>query len=59
MDHEEHRTRHKFLHKCFDELLADWIRHTGNLPSQHSVMEFMTWSYSQTKEPTEIENAKV
>jgi hypothetical protein len=53
MTPDEHQARHVLLHRMFDELLADWIGHTGLLPSQHSVMEFMDWSYAQTVEPTE------
>ncbi len=53
MTPEEHKTRHVELHTAFDELLADWISHTGCLPSQESVMVLMEWSHGQTQEPTE------
>ena len=52
MNLEDHKARHVELHQKFDELLADFIAHTGDLPSQTSVMEFMTWSHEQTLEPT-------
>lgn len=50
----EHIERHKLLHQYFDELLADWIIHTGHRPSEHTVMEFLKWSYGQTINPTEV-----
>lgn len=49
---EEHRRRHVELHKAFDELVADWIAHTGKLPSKSSVLELMDWSAQQTKDPS-------
>ncbi len=52
MTKEEHQARHVELHKKFDELLADFIGHTNSLPSQTSLMEFMTWSHEQTIHPT-------
>lgn len=53
MTPEEHRERHKLLHRQLDELVADWITHTDQLPSQTTVMNFMQWSYEQTLNPTE------
>lgn len=53
MTPEEHRERHRFLHRCLDELLADFIRHTGSLPSETTLMQFLTWSSHQTTDPTE------
>ena len=52
-ENQTHQERHVFLHKCFDELLADFIGHTGSLPSQTKLMEFLEWSHSQTIKPTE------
>lgn len=52
MNKEEHKARHVELHKSFDELLADFIDHTGGLPSKTTLMEFMNWSHEQTLEPT-------
>ena len=52
---EEHRKRHIELHKAFDELLADFITQTENLPSKTSVFELVHWSHQQTIEPTEKE----
>jgi len=53
MEKEEHKARHKELHKYLDELIADFIRHTNKLPSETSLMELMKWSNEQTKNPTE------
>ena len=52
---QSHQERHIFLHKCLDELLADFIDHTGNLPSKTNLVDFLKWSYSQTLSPTEKE----
>lgn len=49
---KEHIKRHKELHKALDELLADWVCNTGNLPSKHTITELLKWSYEQTKKPT-------
>ena len=48
MSPNEHIERHKILHLYFDELVADFIRYSGRLPSKTSVMELMQWSYEQT-----------
>jgi hypothetical protein len=56
MDLAEHKARHEFLHGCLDELLADFLRHNGGMmPSTTSLMEFMQWSFEQTKNPREVE----
>ena len=55
MTPEEHKVRHIELHRKFDELLADFISHTGKTPSNTTLREFMEWSYQQTIEPTEEE----
>lgn len=51
MKKEAHIQRHQELHKAFDELLADFITHTGKLPSESTVMELMQWSHQQTTDP--------
>jgi len=51
-DLESHKRRHVFLHRMLDELLADWITHTGGRPSQGQLDEFLYWSSQQTKHPT-------
>ncbi len=56
MTHEEHKERHVELHKMLDELVTDFISHTGNLPSKTTLMDLMKWSYEQTKNPTEKED---
>ena len=55
MEPKEHKERHILLHNQLDELLADFIDHTGNLPSKTTVMAFMEWSYKQTQMPDEKE----
>ena len=55
MKPKEHKERHILLHKHFDELLADFIDHTGNLLSKTTLMELMEWSYRQTQMPDEKE----
>jgi hypothetical protein len=49
----EHRARHVLLHRMFDELMADWLGHTGFLPPEQSLVALMEWSYTQTLDPTE------
>lgn len=48
-----HRSRHFLLHAHLDELVADYIDHTGALPSSHTIYELMVWSHQQTINPTE------
>ena len=43
MTHNEHIERNKKLHAALDELLADYIEHTGAYPSKMSLMELMDW----------------
>ncbi len=49
---EEHKKRHEELHKCLDELVADYISHTKALPSKTNLLELMDWAYQQTYKPT-------
>lgn len=49
----EHIKKHIELHQSLDQLVADFIRHTKNLPSKTNLFEFMKWSSEQTKNPTE------
>jgi len=51
---EEHIARHVVLHQHLAELVADFIRHTGRMPSDTTLMAFMQWSGTQTKNPTEV-----
>lgn len=53
MNKKEHMERHKVLHKELDELVSDFIGHTKGLPSKTTVLELMSWSFEQTKNPTE------
>ncbi len=50
---ERHTQRHIILHKRLDELVADFIKHTGGLPSKTTLLEFMEWSHKETLSPTE------
>ena len=59
MDSEDHRARHEMLHRYLDELIADFISHTGSMPSKTTLMQFMVWSYGQTESPTTTENDHV
>lgn len=52
---KEHRQRHKELHKSLDELLADFIWHTTELPSKTSLLKLLDWSHKQTINPEEKE----
>lgn len=49
MNKKEHKARHQLLHKELDELIADFIKETGKLPSKTKLTELMKWSYEQTK----------
>ena len=49
----EHQARHVFLHQYLNELVADFILHTGKLPSRSSVLELMQWSAQQRVSPAE------
>jgi hypothetical protein len=51
-DESNHRARHVALHRSLDELVADFIGHTGALPSKTSVLDLMQWSFEQTLNPT-------
>lgn len=54
-DVESHQERHKFLHKCLDELVADWIQQNVNAyPSRNVVLDLMEWSKKQTEKPTGV-----
>jgi hypothetical protein len=46
-----HRRRHEILHRHLDELIADWIAHTGRLPSEHTILELENWSSTQQRSP--------
>jgi len=48
---EGHIERHKLLHEYLDELIADWIACTPNLPSKATVYELMQWSAKQKTNP--------
>ena len=50
---EEHIARYGEFHKCLDELLADFFTHTERWAGETTLLEFIEWSYTQTKNPTE------
>lgn len=51
----EHIARHEVLHKNLDELVADYVTHTGKRLSDSTIMDLIQWSYQQTQNPTESE----
>ena len=53
MERKKHIARHIKLHKSLDELLADFLIHTGRLPSKTTVLKLMEWSHKQTSNPDE------
>lgn len=46
-----HKVRHEYLHARLDELVADFISHTGQLPSKTTILELMIWSVKQSIQP--------
>lgn len=57
MSKSEHKIRHIELHKCLDELVADWINITGGSLSE-TILDFIMWSYKQTIDPNEPNRGK-
>ena len=55
MNIEEHKLRHEALHLALDELVADFIQHTSNLPSKTPIMDLMKWSNEQRENPIHTE----
>ncbi len=51
---EEHKKRHEELHKCLDELVADYVFNTKALPSKTNLIIFMDWAWQQTIKPTGV-----
>ena len=51
VDKKTHIKRHKLLHSFFDELVADYVKHTGKFLVDTSIMDLMEWSSGQTKCP--------
>lgn len=49
---ERHKEIHVKLHQSLDELVADFVMLTENLPSNTTVLELMTWSAEQTENPS-------
>jgi hypothetical protein len=57
MSNKHHKEIHEQLHRALDELVADFITHTGRRPSQATVLELIQWSSSQTVNPIVIPGA--
>jgi hypothetical protein len=53
MTPDEHRERHKLLHRYLDELLADFVRHSNGPVLGRTIEELMNWSFRQTETPDE------
>jgi len=47
MTKEEHAFLHQQLHSSLDELVANFIYHTGKLPSKTTIFELILWSTKQ------------
>ena len=56
---KNHKEMHEELHNSLDELLADFITHTGKVPSKTTVLELLEWSHEQTFKPTENPTEKI
>lgn len=54
MTPKEHQEQHIKLHAALDELLADYITHTGKRLRDTTIFELMDWSHMQTIKPSEI-----
>ena len=48
----EHKRLHIKLHQSLDELVADFITHTGNRPSNATILDLIRWSADQTDNPS-------
>lgn len=48
---KDHKKRHQLLYNHLNELVADFITHTGKLPSKVTLFEFMDWSAQQVRHP--------
>ncbi len=55
MTKQDHINRHIKLHKCLDELLADFINHHPDMHgfSGKTISELLKWSNQQTINPIE------
>lgn len=55
MTPEEHKKRHCELHRAFDELFADYIKHHPDttLFLDRPIRDLMEWSHRQTIQPDE------
>lgn len=53
-----HREQHKQLHKCLDELVADFIRWTQASLQGTNIMTLILWSADQCIDPTESKDGQ-
>lgn len=51
MTQHEHKERHRLLHSCLDELVADFMLLTEKLPTYTTVADLLKWSNSQQDSP--------
>lgn len=52
MTPEEHKARHVELHHALDELCVDYFNNTGKLFIETTLVDFVFWSFQQTKNPS-------
>lgn len=50
-----HQKRHEFLHKCFLELLKDYLESTDTIPT---ISDMVKWSSKQTIDTIEPNEGK-
>lgn len=53
---EDHIERHKGLHQCLDELIADYLTQTGKGLRNTNLMELIEWSFQQTINPEDLKD---
>jgi hypothetical protein len=55
MTTDQHRHRHRLLHACLDELVADWLtaqpKGRRQTLSVASILDLVIWSQRQTEAP--------
>ena len=55
LTHDEHKKAHRELHKCLDNLIADYlIHHPERGLNNSTIMDLLEWSYIQTLDPTPL-----
>jgi hypothetical protein len=51
-----HQKRHEFLHKCFLELLKDYLESTNTNPT---ISDLTEWSHKQIVEPNNKKEGEI